>query len=279
LDSAGLEGVTLKTLPNRRIYFLAVNSRRPPLDNKDLRQAIAFAINREDILTKHFRGGLTPRPHKPLNGPYPPRSWAYDHTLPADPYKPGLAKAHAEKAKESHAVPCKLSLKYPKGDPAVAQACEEIRNQVQQSAPGIDLELTPLGPRELRRDVEEMQAYDLAYFSLDYPDETYWLYPLLDPRATGPGGRNFLGYQNDADLEGAILKAMTYRDPYRVKNLTHHIHQVFFEKMPFIPLWQLDTHLAINHQSLSMVDLQDRPVDPDPLLIFTSVEAWKLDKH
>jgi peptide/nickel transport system substrate-binding protein len=274
LDSAGLGVGTLKTLPNRRIYFLAVNYRRPPLDNKELRLAIAHAINREDILTKHFRGGLMPRPpHKALNGPYPPRSWAWDSTLPTDPYKPNLAKAHAEKAKEGRAVLRKLSLKYPKDDPAVAQACEEIRNQVRQLGAGIDLELKPLEPRDLRRDVEEQHDYDLAYYSWDYPDETYWLLPLL-----GQGGRNFLGYQDDSELEGAILQAMIYRNPARVKSLTHRIHEIFYEKMPFIPLWQLDTHLAI-HQSLSMVDSQDRPVDPDPLLIFTSVETWKLDKQ
>jgi hypothetical protein len=48
--------------------------------------------------------------------------------------------------------------------------------------------------------------------------------------------------------------------------------------MPFIPLWQLDTHLAI-HKSLSMVDGRDRPIDIDPLLIFANVEAWTLNKR
>lgn len=284
LDSvANSDTLTLKTLPNRRIYFLAVNHRRSPLDNPDLRLAIAFAINREAILTKYFRAELASRPpHRALNGPYPPDSWAYNPSLrPADPYKPSLAKARASafRDKEGRAVLRKLSLFYPKGDPAVEGACEEIRNQVQQLGAGIELELKPLEPRELRRHVDE-RDYDLAYYSWDYPDETYWLWPLFDPRpqATEPGGLNFLGYRDDEELQPAILKAMSYRDPARVKTLTHRIHDIFYRKMPFIPLWQLDTHLAI-HKSLSLVDSQDRPVEPDPLLIFTNVETWKLEKR
>ena len=41
--------------------------------------------------------------------------------------------------------------------------------------------------------------------------------------------------------------------------------------MPFIPLWQLDTHVAV-HSTLNI------PVTIDPLLVFTDVETWTLEK-
>ena len=40
--------------------------------------------------------------------------------------------------------------------------------------------------------------------------------------------------------------------------------------MPLIPLWQLDTHVAV-HPSL-------RPAALDPLLVFDRVEDWKLEQ-
>jgi ABC-type transport system substrate-binding protein len=275
LGSVSRQDTILKTLPNRRIYFLAINHRRSLLANENLRRAISSAINRETILNDCFRAGLTPRPHRALNGPYPPGSWACNPDLPGDLYKPELAQTQAKKAKESGAVG-KLTLKYPTGDSAVANACEAIRKYV--SAAGIELELRPLESRQLRRDVEERPDYDLAYYSWDYPDETFWLWPLLDPdsQALRPGGRNLLGYKGDALLETRFRQAMSHRDPVEVKMITHKIHQAFNDKMPFIPLWQLDTHLAV-HQSLSMVDGQGRPVEVDPLLIFTSVETWRLE--
>src|SRR5262249_33263492 len=76
--------VEVRTLPNRRIYFLAVNHRRTALQNEDLRRAIALAIDREGILTACFRAEHKEF-HRPLNGPYPPGSWAYNPNLPPDP--------------------------------------------------------------------------------------------------------------------------------------------------------------------------------------------------
>ena len=100
----------------------------------------------------------------------------------------------------------------------------------------------------------------------------------MDPSATKSFGHNFLCYQNDAELESLFNQIKSHRDPDKVKQLTHHVHEVFEAKMPFIPLWQLDTHLAI-HKSLSMMDGADRPVIPDPLLIFTNVETWALNQR
>jgi hypothetical protein len=56
-----------------------------------------------------------------------------------------------------------------------------------------------------------------------------------------------------------------------VQRLTHEIHDRLYETMPFIPLWQLDTHLAY-HKSLGL------PNYVDPLLIFNQVETWNLEK-
>jgi hypothetical protein len=63
---------------------------------------------------------------------------------------------------------------------------------------------------------------------------------------------------------------MSYREFTRVQEHTHSIHKQIYRKMPFIPLWQLDTFIAV-HKDL-------KPVHIDPLLIFTDVEQWKLEK-
>jgi hypothetical protein len=64
-------------------------------------------------------------------------------------------------------------------------------------------------------------------------------------------------------------KAMTHRQFATVQDLAHQIHIRMNDQMPFIPLWQLDTHIAI-HRSLQI------PGNIDPLLIFNDVENWKL---
>jgi peptide/nickel transport system substrate-binding protein len=260
-----------QTVSNRRIYFLAVNHRKSPLQSKDLRQAIAHAINREEILNEKFRAGVASY-HKVLNGPYPPSSWAYLNKLPPDPHDDNLARAKAQKVKTEKGTLPRLRLFYPDRDLDVAEACDKIRQQLEQL--GIMLELKAVSPRELRRLVEESHDYDLAYYHWDYPNEAYWLWPLFDPTAAGPGGRNFLGYQNDAELTNLFRKAMERREFKAIQEITHDIHALLYEEMPLIPLWQLDTHYAVR-SGLTLPP----PGTIDPLLMFTDIEKWKLEKR
>jgi ABC-type transport system substrate-binding protein len=265
-----LDYVDIKTLPNRRIYFLAVNHRTPVLASKELRKALAHAIDRAAIVRERFREGLPAElpAHWPLNGPYPPGSWACNPKVPADLLQPELAGGLARQAKAFRAG-MNLSLKYPEGDPRVAKACEDIHDMVAKVT-GIQLTLKPTAPRQLHRDVELLHDYELAYYHYDYPSEALWLWPLFDshPRALASGGGNFLGYQNDSELERQFRQAMGHRDPARVKEFTHNIHELLYEKMPLIPLWQLDTVLVI-HKDLKALRI-------DPLLIFTHAEEWEL---
>src|SRR5262249_28649910 len=71
----------LGPLPNRRIYFLAVNSGNPVLANPDVRKAIAHAIDRKQLLDDFFRAGLGSDVHRVPNGPFPPNSSASDPPL------------------------------------------------------------------------------------------------------------------------------------------------------------------------------------------------------
>jgi hypothetical protein len=48
--------------------------------------------------------------------------------------------------------------------------------------------------------------------------------------------------------------------------------------MPLIPLWQLDTHIAV-HNNLRMEDAAGKPIVPDPLSVFTDVEFWSMKKN
>src|SRR5262249_7430439 len=149
----------LGPLPNRRIYFLAVNSGNPVLANPDVRKAIAHAIDRKQLLEDFFRAGLGPDVHRVLNGPFPPNSWACD---PALTYNRALAQSHKKRA-EAALEDAELSLKYANNDPQAARAMEALRAQLLEQL-GIKLKLEPMAPAALRLDVEATQRYELAYY-------------------------------------------------------------------------------------------------------------------
>jgi ABC-type transport system substrate-binding protein len=271
---SSLPNVNVRTLRNRRIYFLAVNHRNPALQNVDLPQAISHAIDRQKILNDAFRADFRDKPdapHRILSGPYPPDSWAYNRTLPEASHDQAVAKARMAAAAKS-VNQTRFSLKYLDGDAQVKQACEAISAQV-KSLVGIELALEPCSPQKLRQDVEVTHRYDFAYYHYDYPGETYWLWPLFNPSdtATGPGGPNFLGYTYDRDLTVLLQKANDHRSVAALKDITHEIDRQFRVKLPFIPLWQLDTHIAWK-SGLQFGRL-------DPLHVFADVGQWELTQR
>ena len=69
------------------LYALILDSRRPPLDNPKIKQALSLAIDREAIVKEMWRGqGIVP------NGPIAKGDTHYDEMLPPLKYDPALAR-------------------------------------------------------------------------------------------------------------------------------------------------------------------------------------------
>lgn len=262
-----------QTVPNRRIYFLAINTRK--LADAELRQALSYAIDRETLLNKHFRGPLNTRVHKALNGPFPVGSWACNQNgndaankVAPKLFKPDAAKFLKDQPSVRQAVkdgPWKLN--YPDGDPALADAMKELCAQVKELT-GVVLEPKPLTPYQLREDVEVTKKYDLAYYHYDFPDEIYWLAPLFGPPAgTDDDNNNIFKFQN-LDLSKLLAGTKSYRDFAMVQKHQWETHELLNRQMPFIPLWQLDPLLAYRREV--------QPALLDPLLPFSNIEEWRL---
>lgn len=260
-------------LRGRRIHFLAVNHRHEQLAKPEVRQALALAVPREELL-KSFRADLGGEVHKPLNGPYPVGSWAYsDKVGKADPYDIQAAANLLEKA---GAKGLKLSLLCPSDDAQAIAAMEGLQKLWKEKL-NVELTLKKLDPRSLREEVEKNplpDAFQLAYYYHDYADDTFWLYPLLDPRG------NYMGYTGGGSLEKFFRTAMAHRNFERVQNAAHTIHRLFWvQEMPFIPLWQLDRFVAF-HDDVKLFDGNEPLAGSslDAQRVFQTVEYWKLDR-
>jgi ABC-type oligopeptide transport system substrate-binding subunit len=260
-------------VPNRRIYFLAVNQNR--LKDAAVRRSLALAINREKLLNEHFRGPLKGQVHKALNGPFPAGSWACSPGLSNRQDRASLdlfdfekARALSQQAPVRKAAESPLKLKYPEGDPVLAEALKALCDQVKE-ATGLMVELVPCDPCRLREDVEQTQSYDLAYYHYDFPDETYWLWPLLGPTGRAAADNNLLNFR-DKNIQPLLQEAMAYRDFAQVQKRLRKVHEFLSSEMPLIPLWQLDPLLAYHHDV--------KPDLLDPVLVFTNIEEWRLQR-
>ncbi len=255
-----------KTTPNRRIYFLAINTSHLP--DAKLRRALAFAVNREALLDKYFRAAPKENLHRVLYGPFPSGSWACNPNVRDRANKSGMDLHDPDKARTlSHGAKVgTLKLKYPSGDPVLEEAMKGLAANVKEFT-GIELELAPCSAYQLREDVELTQDYDLAYYSYDFPDESFWLAPLLGPPPGTDGDKSAFKFAQSS-LLNLLAKEGNYRNFAEFRLYQCQIHALLNEEMPFVPLWQLDPLLAYR-----------REVQPSALeasQVFVDVEQWRV---
>lgn len=252
-------------LANPRIWFLAPNYRKPAWQNENLRHAVSLSLDREALLQEVFRG-QGKKQHRALTGPYPLGSWAYNPDLTPDKvtaFNPSMARQRAQSSGFSGT----LKLRFPVEDEQAANACAAIQKAVEQHA-GLRLTLEAMPSQQIAADLaSENPTFDLLYWHYDFPNETLSLWPLLDPRAISPNGQNFFGYRGDSELERLFRLIQSRRDFEFVRRRSHEVHDHLWRKMVFIPLWQLDVHVAM-HVSLEVRRLH-------PLYVFDEVETWR----
>ena len=83
--------VVVVDVPSLADFAYQLNHTRPPFNVKALRQAVAYALDLEQIVK-----GVWLNVGVPANGPIPPTSWAYDNAIPF--IRRDLAKAKAKLA-------------------------------------------------------------------------------------------------------------------------------------------------------------------------------------
>ncbi len=87
-------GFKVQVLPGSRWYLMRLNNAKPPFDNKALRQAVSYAIDRDAIIQAVLGGGGTPAygPIAPMYADY------FQPDLAKDGYSLDLQKAKAKLA-------------------------------------------------------------------------------------------------------------------------------------------------------------------------------------
>jgi peptide/nickel transport system substrate-binding protein len=284
---------------NRRIHMLAINHRQTLLQSDKLRQGLSAAINRDAILKDVFRGGDA-KTHVALTGPFPFNCWATPASARnASLFNVGAGGLIAEGL--SGRIGTRLRLAYVIDDPRAGQpknqlVCQQIKTQIEQASankegkPMLTIDLAPMPAEKFREKIHLEFDYDLALATFDYRDDLYSLAGLLDPDAVGQGvnARNYLGYMapgtNPADADRRLKKLLDEVRQFRdftkeVKDRTWDIHALFNQRVPFVPLWQLDRYM-VTHRDLELYfDSPESPVASEMLdsaTIFTGVEMWRL---
>src|SRR5687768_14958481 len=158
------------------LYVLAVNSKRPPLDNPLVKQALSLAIDREAIVKELWRGrGIVP------NGPIAKGDNHFDANLPPLAFNPKEARERLKKAGyKNEEIFLETTVAYVAQDKAMAEAVAAMWKDV-----GVNAKV-----EVIEYSVRAQKNRDKAFKGLFWSDPTS---TLSDPdgmmwRLLGPGG-------------------------------------------------------------------------------------------
>jgi oligopeptide transport system substrate-binding protein len=213
------------------IYYYSFNTRKPPFDDKAVRQALAMAIDRQAITDKVLRTGELPGYSfvPPGTGTYgEPSSVAWKDM----PYQERVAKSKELMAEAGYGAdrPLKTQLRYNTSEnhKKIAVAIAAMWKQL-----GVETELFNTEVKVHYNDLQEGNfEVARAGWIADYNDPQNFLY-LME---TSTGVQNYAGYSS-AEFDRLMDEADRTADGARRNQLMHQAEAVAMADLPNIPIY------------------------------------------
>ena len=228
--------LTVRTLPRASYSVLFLNTRMPLFQDKTVRQAVAYSIDRQGLLND-VMGGLGTIADSPLV----PGSWAYSSNATAYTYDPERAtkiledggwKLNSASVWEKDGRPLAFSLLTNDDKTRVALG-EALVRQLKKAH--IRPEIAASGITGLLQNFLLPRKYDAILYGID-PGYDPDPYPLWHSSQASGEGLNVAAFSKP-EIDSLLEKARTIMNPEERKRLYAQFQSAFAEEMPSIPLY------------------------------------------
>jgi peptide/nickel transport system substrate-binding protein len=209
-----------------RIDITSINTTRPPFDDKTLRQAMNYAVNKESIIQNVLFG------NGEMATSFLPKMPGRDTSSPGYPYD--VEKAKALVAESAGKDGFEADFNVTAGDAVGTQVAQLIAADLAQI--GGKINVVPIDGNTLLEKLFTTFEFDLlaSYYTTDIidPDE------LASFAVLGEGGSGAMGSQyNSPEVNALILQAQSETDPVKRQELYNQIQAMHLEDAPFIFLY------------------------------------------
>lgn len=251
--------------------YMGYNLKNPLFADKRVRQAIAHAVNREEIID-----GVLLGLGKPATGPYKPGTWAYNPNVRVYPYDPAKAKALLAEAgwkdangdgvleKEDRLFAFEIITN--QGNEIRAKCAEIIQRRLAEV--GIKVTIRVVEWAAFVKDFINKRKFDATILGWTIPMEPD-LYDVWHSSKTGPEELNFISYKN-GEVDALIEKGRETFDQSVRKRCYDRIQEIFAEEQPYLFLYVPD--------ALPIVHARFRGVEVAPLGIGYNFIKWYVPK-
>lgn len=232
--------VDVQESTSMNVGFWAFNTSKAPFDNAKVRQALAYAINREAILQAVYFGHATA-----ANSVLPPTSWAYNPDLPVQQYNPAIAKALLQEAgypngfsMDIWAMPVQRLY-----NPNALKMAELMQADLAQI--GVRASIVSYEWNSFRRKLSDNEHDSvLIGWSADNADPDNFFRPLLSCSAaqTGTNRANWC----DENFDRLISQALLTADQKQRRSYYMAAQHYLAEQMPLLSIAHSQRFQAIN---------------------------------
>lgn len=214
--------VTYYETASTRFGFLAMNVKRPPLDKKEVRQAFAWAIDREAIAKVAYLGTATA-----AQGPFPPSFGWLSQATPKNAYgKRDVARAKQLLVKAGYPNGVKFSVN-------VINRVLDIQNlelmKAQAAEAGITIEIRAMDSTQAIQDATSHTHQSTFFTWSGRTDPDYQIYAVFVTN----GGPNYSDYSNP-QVDDLLNKARATYDLKERAGYYKQINELLLEDSPWL---------------------------------------------
>jgi len=243
-------GIAVTDQPGTHYTYVEFNFDDPIVAHREVRQALAFATNRDEIIRYLLRGQA-----RLAGGPLPPESWAYTPDIGLYPYNP----ARAEQLLDAAGFPRRADLGGMRLQLILKTSTEEstrlyssvLREQWKKI--GVDLEIHPLEFGTFFGDINRgsFELFTLRAVGSNVDPDFFSL--VFESDHMEPYGFNRGRYRNP-QLDALLKQARVEQDPQRRKLIFAQVQQMVAEDVPYISLWFND-NICVHRSRITNVNL------------------------
>jgi peptide/nickel transport system substrate-binding protein len=247
--------------------YLGYNLKRPMFADKRVRQAISYAINKDEIIN-----GILLGLGKPATGPYKPGTWPYNQNVKTYSYNPQKAKEllaqagwkdyNGDSLIEKDGQSFAFEIITNQGN-EVRQKCAEII-QKRLAEIGITVKIRILEWAAFVNDFISKKKFDATILGWTIPLDPD-IYDVWHSSKIGPDELNFISYKNK-EVDMLIEKGRSTFDQEERRKCYNRIQEILAEEQPYTFLYVPD--------ALPIIHARFHGINPAPIGINYNFIKW-----
>lgn len=251
--------------------YLGYNLKHPFFADKRVRQAISYAINKEEIIS-----GVLLGLGKPATGPYKPGTWAYNENVKTYSYNPqkarellraaGWTKTNNDGFLEKDGRPFTFELITNQGNETRQKCAEIIQRQLKEV--GIDVKIRILEWAAFINDFISKRRFEAVILGWTIPLDPD-AYDVWHSSKTAPEELNFISYKNP-EVDALLEKARSTFDQKLRKKYYDRFQEILVEDQPYTFLYVPD--------ELVIISKRFRGIEPAPIGLSHNFIKWYVPK-